>query len=135
MAVARLAGEALAEVSRNLVRLHSEYYGKGPTKARSYTIDDTVISILEGGFTTVEKTLIADGRPEPVHEMRRSFQRAMEDRFRAVVEEAMGRRVIAYMSEIHTNPDLAVELFVLEPHDGTTGVASSIGTVGEDGRN
>ena len=45
----------------------------------------------------------------------------MEDRFRAVVEEATGRRVIAYMSEIHTDPDLAVELFVLEPDGATDG--------------
>jgi uncharacterized protein YbcI len=114
-------GDALADVTRDLVRLHEEYYGKGPTKARTYSVNDTLISILEGGFTTVEKTLIAEGRPETVHEMRRSFQRAMEDRFRAVVEEATGRRVIAYMSEIHTDPDLAVELFVLEPEGATDG--------------
>jgi hypothetical protein len=47
--------------------------------------------------------------------MRRSFQQAMEDEFRRVVEEATGRKVIAYMSSIHVDPDLAVELFVLEP--------------------
>ncbi len=105
----------LAQVTRELVRLHSEYYGKGPTKARSYMVNDTLISILEGGFTTVEATLIAEGKSDAVHDMRRSFQMAMEDRFRAVVEKATGRRVIAYMSQIHTDPDLAVELFVLEP--------------------
>jgi uncharacterized protein YbcI len=105
----------LAEVTRDLVRLHSEYYGKGPTKARSYMIDDTLISILEGGFTTVEATLIAEGKSDAVHDMRRSFQMAMEERFRAVVEKATDRQVIAYMSQTHTDPDLAVELFVLEP--------------------
>jgi uncharacterized protein YbcI len=107
--------DALSNVTGALVRLHSEYYGKGPTKARSYRLDETVISILEGGFTTVETTLIAEGKSEAVHDMRRSFQLAMEERFRAVVEEATGRSVIAYMSQIHTNPDMAVELFVLEP--------------------
>jgi uncharacterized protein YbcI len=107
--------EALADVTRELVSLHREYYGKGPTKARSYRVDDTVISILQGGFTTVEETLIAEGRSAPVHEIRRSFQTAMEDRFRAVVETATGRKVIAYMSQIHTDPDLAVELFMLAP--------------------
>lgn len=106
---------ALAEVTRDLVRLHREYYGKGPTKARSYAVNDTLISILEGGFTTVEATLIAEGKSDAVHSMRRSFQMAMEERFRAVVEKATGRRVIAYISQIHTNPDMAVELFVLEP--------------------
>jgi uncharacterized protein YbcI len=106
---------ALTTVTRDLVRLHSEYYGKGPTKARSYMVNDTLISILEGGFTTVEATLIAEGKSDAVHEMRRSFQMAMEERFRAVVEKATGRKVIAYMSQIHTDPDMAVELFVLEP--------------------
>jgi len=51
--------------------------------------------------------------------MRRSFQLAMEDEFRQVVEEATDRKVIAYMSSIHVDPDLAVELFVLEPLEGT----------------
>jgi uncharacterized protein YbcI len=105
----------MSEVTRDLVRLHGEYYGKGPSKARAYLVDDTVMSILEGGFTTVEATLIAEGKSEAVHDIRHSFQIAMEERFRAVVEKATGRKVIAYMSQIHTNPDMAVELFVLEP--------------------
>jgi uncharacterized protein YbcI len=105
----------LAHVTRDLVRLHREYYGKGPTNARSYMLNDTLISFLKGGFTTVEQTLIAEGRTDAVHDMRRSFQAAMETRFREIVENATGRKVIAYMSEIHTDPDMAVELFVLEP--------------------
>ena len=111
-------GAEVASVTKELVRLHNEYYGKGPTKARSYIVSDTVVSILEGGFTTVEATLIAEGNSRAVHEVRRSFQAAMEGRFRAVVEGATGRRVVAYMSQTHTDPDLAVELFVL---DGVTG--------------
>ena len=74
----------LAGITRDLVRLHHDYYGKGPTKARSYMVNDTVISILEGGFTTVEATLIAEGKSEAVHSMRRSFQMAMEERFRVL---------------------------------------------------
>jgi uncharacterized protein YbcI len=105
----------LASVTRGLVELHREYYGKGPTKARSYMVNDTLVSIFDGGFTTVEQTLIADGRAQVVEDMRRGFQAAMESRFRAVVERSTGRKVIAYMSQIHTDPDLAVELFVLEP--------------------
>ena len=105
----------LATITRDLVRLHHDYYGKGPTKARSYMVNDTLISILEGGFTTVEATLIAEGKSDAVHSMRRSFQMAMEERFRSVVEKGTGRKVVAYMSQIHTDPDLAVELFVLDP--------------------
>jgi uncharacterized protein YbcI len=107
-------GEVLARISTGLVQLHSRYYGKGPTKAKTHLVNDTVICILRGGFTTVERTLIEDGDVDAVYDIRRSFQRAMEDPFKTVVEEATGRKVIAYMSQIHADPDLAVELFVLE---------------------
>ena len=108
-------GEVLASIATGLVRLHSRYYGKGPTKAKTYLVNDTVICILRGGFTTVERTLIDEGNADAVYQIRRSFQQAMEDHFRKVVEGAMSRKVIAYMSQIHEDPDLAVEIFVLEP--------------------
>ena len=108
-------GEVMARISTGLVQLHSRYYGKGPTKAKTHLVNDTVICILRGGFTTVERTLIDQGNVDTVYNMRRSFQMVMEEQFTAIVQEATGRRVIAYMSQIHQNPDLAVEIFMLEP--------------------
>jgi len=105
----------LAQISTRLVQLHSRYYGKGPTKAKTHMVNDTVVCILRGGFTTVERTLLDSGEVESVYQMRRSFQQAMEDEFRRIVEEETGRKTIAYMSSIHVDPDLAVELFVLDP--------------------
>jgi uncharacterized protein YbcI len=105
----------LAQISTGLVQLHSRYYGKGPTKAKTHMVDDMVVSILRGGFTTVERTLLDTGEVESVYQMRRSFQAAMEEEFHRIVEDATHRKVIAYMSSIHVDPDLAVELFVLEP--------------------
>jgi uncharacterized protein YbcI len=112
-------GETLAQISTGLVQLHSRYYGKGPTKAKTHMVNGTVVSILRGGFTTVERTLIDTGEIDSVYRMRRSFQQAMENEFRQVVEEATGRNVIAYMSSINVDPDLAVEIFVLEPAEDT----------------
>ena len=108
-------GVELAEVTKGMISLHRRFYGKGPTKAKTYAVDDTVICVLEGGFTTVERTLIDEHDVEAVLQVRRSFQRAMEGQFTEVVEQALGRKVIAYMSQINADPDLAVELFVLEP--------------------
>jgi uncharacterized protein YbcI len=107
----------LAKISTGLVQLHSRYYGKGPTKAKTHMVNDTVVCILRDGFTTVERTLLDTGEIESVYRMRRSFQQAMEGEFRRIVEEATGRNVIAYMSSIHVDPDLAVEMFVMEPLD------------------
>ena len=116
---AQNTGEAefLAAISRGLAELHAEFYGQGPSSARAYMLNDTVICLLEGGFTTVERTLIDDGNSEAVHHIRRSFQTTMERPFRQVVERATNRKVLAYMSQIHTNPDIAVELFVLVPQE------------------
>jgi uncharacterized protein YbcI len=83
------------------------------------------VSILRGGFTRVERTLIDTGQIESVYQMRRSFQQAMEGEFSQVVEEATGRKVIAYMSSIHIDPDLAIELFVLEPLEETHEAAAA----------
>ena len=107
----------LSQISTELVQLHSHYYGKGPTKAKTHMVNDTVLCILRGGFTTVERTLLDTGEAESVFKIRSSFQHAMEDEFRRVVEGATGRKVIAYMSTVNVDPDMAVELFVLEPVD------------------
>ena len=116
-----MQGEMLSQISRGIVRLHREYYGKGPTKAKTYAVNDTVICMLRGGFTTAEQTLIDDGKADDVERIRRSFQRTMERQFTSVVEEATGRSVIAYMSQVHSSPNMAVELFVLEPEAGLLG--------------
>jgi uncharacterized protein YbcI len=108
-------GRMLAEISTGLVQLHTRYYGKGPVAAKAYHVDDAVICVLREGFTTVERTLIDQGRPDAVRTIRRTFQGAMETEFVDVVQAAMGRKVVAYMSQVHVDPDIAVEFFLLEP--------------------
>jgi uncharacterized protein YbcI len=108
-------GERLAAISNGIVTLHKDYYGKGPTEAKTYAFDDSIVCVLRGGFTAVEKTLIEDGKVAEVEHLRRSFQRTMEERFTAVVEDAIDRKVIVYMSQIHSDPELALEFFLLDP--------------------
>jgi len=108
---------ALAAISEALVSLHREYYGKGPTKAKTFLVNDTVLCLLRGGFTVVERTLIDNGRQQAVHDIRHSFQQAMEEQFTNIVQDALGRKVIAYMSQVHNDPDISAELFVLEPEE------------------
>jgi uncharacterized protein YbcI len=104
----------LAEISNGLTKIHTHYYGRGPTQAKSYLLNDAIVCIQQGGFTRVERTLIDEHRPEAVHEMRRAFQSALEERFSEIVESASGRKVIAYMSQIHVDPDVAIEFFMLD---------------------
>lgn len=81
-----------------------------------------MLCILEGGFTVVERTLIDIGRGEAVRDLRREFQAAMREQFIGVVEERLHRTVVGYMSQVHTDPNVAVELFMLEP--GRTGATA-----------
>jgi uncharacterized protein YbcI len=111
----RTVGDKLAAISTSLVRLHREFYGKGPTRAKSFLLDDTILCLLQGGLTIVERTLVDVGDAKAVHDIRHSFQAAMKHEFTKVVEDATGRKVIAYMSQVHTDPDLSAEIFVLEP--------------------
>ena len=109
-------GPELSSITVAMVKLHRRFYGKGPTEAKTYAINNTILCMLRGGFTTVEQTLMADGKREDVERIRRSFQDTMKDRFIDVIESTLDRQVIGYMSQIHADPDVAIELFLLEPH-------------------
>jgi uncharacterized protein YbcI len=108
-------GEALAAISNGLAHLHMRFYGRGPTMVKTNFVDDLVVCVLWNGFTTVEQTLLERGEREAVEAFRHTFQTTMEAQFTEVVEAATGRRVLAYMSQVHVEPDVAVELFMLEP--------------------
>jgi uncharacterized protein YbcI len=111
-------GEINAAISRSIVRLHREYLGRGPTKARTSIRDNTVVVLMEDTLTKAERSLIADGKQDEVLATRHSFQMTMRSDMVAAVEQATGRSVIAFMSDNHVEPDLACEIFVLEPEPG-----------------
>ena len=104
----------LATLSNAIVGLYKRYYGKGPTKARSYYLDDMVLCVLRGGLTRAEQTLAKSGRVEAVTRQRQEFQAAVRDEFVETVEQIVGRRVVAFMSNVHLDPDLNVEIFMLD---------------------
>ncbi len=107
----------LTAISDGMVALLKEFYGHGPTRAKSYYEDDLVVCVLRGGFTRVEQTLLQGGRGAAVIQQRMAFQDLMRDRFAAVIENATGKRVIGYMSGNQQEPDIMCEVFVLAPTD------------------
>jgi uncharacterized protein YbcI len=110
-------GDTRANISRRMVQLHKEFYGKGPTRAKTYINGDLVVVLMRGGFTRVEETLLQEGRGDSVVQQRADFQDVMVDRFKEVVEGETGRKVVAMMSGSHQHPDLLGEVFVLESTD------------------
>src|ERR1700730_16048902 len=110
-------GEVLTAISDGMVALLKEYYGRGPTQAKSYYEDDLVVCILRGGYSRVEQTLLDGGRGEAVIEQRMEFQDMMRGRLEETVEIATGRQVIGFMSGNQQGPDMMCEVFILAPTD------------------
>jgi uncharacterized protein YbcI len=108
-----LEGTKRAQIAKEFVQMHADYYGRGPTKAKVYADGDLLAVVLEETFTPAEKTLIGRGEAEGIQDIRRRFQRVMGDQFKSVVEQATGRRVRAFLSETDLENDIAVEIFLL----------------------
>jgi len=110
-------GAMLTEISNGMVRLLKEFYGRGPTRAKSYFQDDLVVCVMRGGFSRVEQTLLDGGRGQAVIQQRMEFQELMRERFSEIVEDVTHRRVIGFMSGNQQEPDLMCEVFILAPTD------------------
>jgi len=115
----------MLEISNAMVRLYKDAFGRGPTKARAqFAGQDTLVVMLESSLTVAERNLVAMGEHQRLREARLFFQYALEDQFRAIVEQALGRRTLAFVSGIDTERDVAMEVFTLEPlgeEDRSTG--------------
>jgi uncharacterized protein YbcI len=109
-------GELLASISRRIVQLLARRAGKGPTKCKTHWAgSDMLVVVLGGGYTEAERTLYERGRAEDVRAYRTAIQDALAEDMAGEVKELTGRDVVAFMSTSHQDPDLLVEIFVLEP--------------------
>jgi uncharacterized protein YbcI len=110
-------GPLLAEITNAVVGLHRTHYGKGPTRSKSYLMDDVIVCVMRDVLTTVERTLIEAGEHDRVRDTRLAFQDAMRDVFTGAVEEITGRRVIGFTSQVLVRQSLAIEVFLLAPEE------------------
>jgi uncharacterized protein YbcI len=110
-------GATGSQISNAVVRLVSEYTGRGPTKARTFFNEDLITVVLQDTLTKGERSLVRDGEAQRVLDTRKAFQNTMRRDLVAAVESASGRRVAAFFSDNTIDPDMAVETFVLDPAD------------------
>jgi uncharacterized protein YbcI len=111
----RTSGQDLAAISTGLVQIFSRYGGKGPTKARTHINGDTVVCVFRDPYTVSEQTLHERGAGAAVKRMREEFHELIEEESRRIVEEGRRRKVIACLAATHADPDLVVQIFMLEP--------------------
>ncbi len=114
-------GSKSAAISNHVVRTMSEYTGRGPTRARTYLNDEVVIVVLQDTLTKGERSLVSDGRDELVLTTRKAYQGTMRHDLIGGIEAILGRTVRAFMSDNHVDPDVAVEVFLLEADARTDG--------------
>jgi uncharacterized protein YbcI len=109
-------GPVLAAISNAMVRLMREAVGKGPTRCKTHWAGpDILLVVLGGGYLEAERTLYEAGRDEEVRAARQALQEVLENPMRELIQEHVGRQVAAFLSAQHQDPDLQVEVFVLEP--------------------
>ncbi len=108
-------GRLLAQISTSFVALLREHYGRGPMKAKTYAVDDVIVVVMRGsGFTALEQTIMDSGQPNRVIAMREDFQQMMANRYKDTIEELTGRKVVAFLSQAHVEPDITVEMFFVD---------------------
>jgi uncharacterized protein YbcI len=132
-----LGESVMAQISREMVGLYKEQFGRGPTKARTdFAGAGILICTLEDSLTPAERTMVALGEHQRLRDMRLFFQHAAEAQFREIVERLTGRRVRAFISGLDTEEDVSCEIFVFEPlEDGADGKApgASVSLDGDGG--
>jgi uncharacterized protein YbcI len=114
----RLTGEQLAAITREMVRIKSQGYGKGATEAKTYQCDAFLFCVLRDGLTTIERNLLEHGDGDMVRQVRLRHQQNNRESFVEVVERIAGQRVLTYESQILFGPDYTVEMFVMDGADG-----------------
>jgi uncharacterized protein YbcI len=127
-------GALLSEISNGIVAVLREHYGRGPMKAKTYALDDIIVCVLRGsGFTPIERTMMDSGEPERVVAMREDFQRVMAKRYTALIEGLTDRKVVAFLSQAHVDPDLTLEVFFVDrPLEGFGAVEVTPGDPPQD---
>ncbi|HEX8158940.1 MAG TPA: DUF2294 domain-containing protein [Solirubrobacteraceae bacterium] len=117
----------LARLSNEMVRAQKRYFGKGPTKAKSYMLDDLLLIVMRGGMTTAEKTMLDFDQADKVREFRQTFENEMTQRLTDMVQDITGRKVIGYQSQIMFEPDVVVEMFIFD-ETASAGARGATGT-------
>ena len=125
-------GALLARISNEMVRAQKEFFGKGPTKAKAYMLDDMLIIVLRGGLTTAEKTMLEFGNEDQVRGFRQLFENEMTERLTGKMEELTGRKIVNYQSQVMFDPDVLVEMFVFDTEGSSDAIeATAEGQLGD----
>lgn len=104
----------LSRISTEMVRAQKKHFGKGPTQAKSYFIDDMLFVVMKGGMTTAEQTMRDFGEGDKVRDFRQTFENEMTGTLTSLIEDLTERKVLTYQSQILFDPDRVIGIFVFD---------------------
>jgi uncharacterized protein YbcI len=126
-------GTLLQQISNAMIQAQKKFFGKGPTSAKSYMVDDLLFIVMRGGFTTAEDTMLQFGQQDMVRSFRQLFETEMTSRLHSMIEDLTGRKVLTYQSQILFEPDVVVEIFLFDSRGGKGTVeATARGQLSDD---
>jgi uncharacterized protein YbcI len=114
VAVAAVPTGALHAISGAIIEVYRDRFGRPPDGVKTYAEDDLVVCVLRGGLVPIERTLAADGRQDLVRRVRAAFTESIAPGIGDAIEAATGRKVMASLSQAHVDPDIAIEVFLLD---------------------
>jgi uncharacterized protein YbcI len=119
-------GELAAAISKVVVGELASTAGRGPTKAKTTLGENAVFVVLQDTLARGELNLVDAGESVTVLDLRRRWQNIMRDSCSRAIEELTGRKMIGFMSDNHIDPDIAVEVFILEPLEADATVRAAL---------
>lgn len=126
-------GGMLATISNEMVQAQKHFFGKGPTYAKSYILDDMLIIVMRGGVTRAEQTMLEFGAQDQVRQFRQLFENEMAGRLMGMIERITHRKVATYQSQMMFNPNVVVEMFIFDaPGDDAAIAATAQGQLDGD---
>ena len=117
--------DLLSRISTEMVRAQKKYFGRGPTRTKSYMLDDFLLIVMRGSQTQAEHTMIEFGQQNLVREFRQQFENEMTSRLVGMVEELTGRKVLGYQSQILFEPEVVIEIFFFDEDAGESDVEAT----------
>lgn len=103
-----------AAIARAVVRTHAEHVGRGPKKAFAFHHDNIVVVVLEDTMSRAEQVLVRNGGGDALLQLRTAFHDDMRSDLVGAVELLTGGTVTTLLSDCTLEPDVSVELFLLD---------------------
>jgi len=113
----------MSRISNEMVQAQKKYFGRGPTQAKSYMLDDFLLVVMRGGMTTAERTMLGFGRQDLVRSFRQELENELAESVIDTMQTLTGRTIVNREAQILFDPHIVIEMFFFETEGAAAGAA------------